>query len=441
MMDLTKGKEWKVLLIFSLPIFLGNLFEQLYNIIDTVIVGNLVGARGLAAVGSSTQIVALTISVSTGMSIGASVIISQLYGAKKNKDMKEVIDTNLIFNILFSTLLMILALFCSNFLLKLLNVPVHLLFDASVYLKTTLLGLPFLFAYNTLANILRGLGDSKTPTTILISSVLLNTLLDLLFIKGFAYGLVGAALATAIAQLFSFVVCLLYMHKYYPELVPNFFHLKWRWRILKHSLAIGFPAMLQQVFISLGFLVIQFLVNGFGTSAIAAYTAASKVDAFAEMPAINLGQALMNFTAQNEGAGKQKRITKGGKSALITTLLISIAISVLIYSFAPHFIILFNHSKTIVRIGQNYLRIVSVFYFIFGAMQVLNGLLLGYGKSLLPLIASIITFCFLQVPLAVCLSHTSLGFNGIWLAAPFGWSAGFLMRLIYFRYISKKIKI
>lgn len=441
MMDLTKGKEWKVLLIFSLPIFLGNLFEQLYNIIDTVIVGNLVGARGLAAVGSSTQIVALTISVSTGMSIGASVIISQLYGAKKNKDMKEVIDTNLIFNILFSTLLMILALFCSNFLLKLLNVPVHLLFDASVYLKTTLLGLPFLFAYNTLANILRGLGDSKTPTTILISSVLLNTLLDLLFIKGFAYGLVGAALATAIAQLFSFVVCLLYMHKYYPELVPNFFHLKWRWRILKHSLAIGFPAMLQQVFISLGFLVIQFLVNGFGTSAIAAYTAASKVDAFAEMPAINLGQALMNFTAQNEGAGKQKRITKGGKSALITTLLISIAISVLIYSFAPHFIIFFNHSKTIVRIGQNYLRIVSVFYFIFGAMQVLNGLLLGYGKSLLPLIASIITFCFLQVPLAVCLSHTSLGFNGIWLAAPFGWSAGFLMRLIYFRYISKKIKI
>ncbi|MDY5634863.1 MATE family efflux transporter [Streptococcus orisratti] len=438
MMDLTKGEEWKVLLIFSFPIFLGNLFEQLYNIIDTVIVGNLVGARG-AAVGSSTQIVNLSISVSTGMSIGASVLISQLYGVKKNKDMKEVIDTNLIFNSLFSTLLMILALFCSDFLLKSLNVPVNLLFDASAYLKTTLLGLPFLFAYNTLANILRGLGDSKTPTTILISSVFLNTLLDLLFIKGFAYGIVGAALATAIARLFSFVVCLLYMHKYYPELVPNFFHLKWRWRILKHSLAIGFPAMLQQVFISLGFLVIQFLVNGFGASAIAAYTAASKVDAFAEMPAINLGQALMNFTAQNEGAGKQKRITKGGKSALITTLLISIAISVLIYSFAPHFIILFNHSRTIVWIGQNYLRIVSIFYFIFGAMQVLNGLLLGYGKSLLPLIASIITFCFLQVPLAVCLSHTRLGFNGIWLAAPFGWSAGFLMRLIYFRYISKKI--
>lgn len=169
------------------------------------------------------------------------------------------------------------------------------------------------------------------------------------------------------------------------------------------------------------------MVNGFGASAIA------------EMPAINLGQALMNFTAQNEGAGKQKRITKGGKSALITTLMISVAISVLIYSFAPHFIILFNHSRTIVWIGQNYLRIVSVFYFIFGAMQVLNGLLLGYGKSLLPLIASIITFCFLQVPLAVCLSHTSLGFNGIWLVAPLGWSAGFLMRLIYFHYISKKI--
>lgn len=402
MTDLTKGGELKALFVFALPIFLGNLFEQLYNITDTVIVGNLLGAEALAAVGSSTQILALTISVSTGMSIGASVIISQLYGAKRNQNMKEVVDTNIIFISLFSFFLMVLGLLYSPVLLEHLNVPASLLSDADAYLQTILL--------------------------------------DVIFIKFFTYGVVGAALATVLAQVFSFIVCLRYMYRYYPKLAPNLLHLNWKVSVLKTSLAIGLPAMLQQIFISLGFLVIQFLVNGFGANAIAAYTAASKVDAFAEMPAINLGQALMNFTAQNKGAGEQKRIAKGGRSALIITLGISIAISGLIYSFAPHFIAIFNRQKAIVQIGEGYLRIVSIFYFVFGAMQVLNGLLLGYGKSLLPLIASVTTFCLLQVPLAVCLSHTKLGFNGIWLAAPFGWFAGFLMRLIYFTNISKHIE-
>ena len=402
MTDLTKGGELKALFVFALPIFLGNLFEQLYNITDTVIVGNLLGAEALAAVGSSTQILALTISVSTGMSIGASVIISQLYGAKRNQNMKEVVDTNIIFISLFSFFLMVLGLLYSPVLLEHLNVPASLLSDADAYLQTILL--------------------------------------DVIFIKFFTYGVVGAALATVLAQVFSFIVCLRYMYRYYPKLAPNLLHLKWKVSVLKTSLAIGLPAMLQQIFISLGFLVIQFLVNGFGANAIAAYTAASKVDAFAEMPAINLGQALMNFTAQNKGAGEQKRIAKGGRSALIITLGISIAISGLIYSFAPHFIAIFNRQKAIVQIGEGYLRIVSIFYFVFGAMQVLNGLLLGYGKSLLPLIASVTTFCLLQVPLAVCLSHTKLGFNGIWLAAPFGWFAGFLMRLICFTNISKHIE-
>lgn len=402
MTDLTKGGELKALFVFALPIFLGNLFEQLYNITDTVIVGNLLGAEALAAVGSSTQILALTISVSTGMSIGASVIISQLYGAKRNQNMKEVVDTNIIFISLFSFFLMVLGLLYSPVLLEHLNVPASLLSDADAYLQTILL--------------------------------------DVIFIKFFTYGVVGAALATVLAQVFSFIVCLRYMYRYYPKLAPNLLHLKWKVSVLKTSLAIGLPAMLQQIFIILGFLVIQFLVNGFGANAIAAYTAASKVDAFAEMPAINLGQALMNFTAQNKGAGEQKRIAKGGRSALIITLGISIAISGLIYSFAPHFIAIFNRQKAIVQIGEGYLRIVSIFYFVFGAMQVLNGLLLGYGKSLLPLIASVTTFCLLQVPLAVCLSHTKLGFNGIWLAAPFGWFAGFLMRLIYFTNISKHIE-
>lgn len=438
MTDLTKGSELKTILYFSMPILLGNLCEQLYNVTDTAIVGNLVGTKGLAAVGASTQVVTLTVALSTGVSIGASVLISQLYGAKHFQKMKSVLDTNLMFTSILAFVLTLFGIYYANPFLKQLNVPQPLLPEADGYLKIILLGLVPLFAYNTLANCLRGIGDSKTPTFILISSICLNASLDIIFIAVFHRGSAGAAMATVFAQLFSFLICLIYMKKKYPQLSPDLFHLKWQLKTLQKSLAIGLPAMMQQVFISFGFLVIQFLVNSFGTSAIAAYTAASKVDSFAEMPAVNLGQALMNFTAQNEGAGKGKRITKGGNHTLLFSIGLSVSISVIIYIFAPVLISIFNRDATVVQIGQQYLHIVSVFYPIFGAMQVLNGILLGYGKSLLPLIASITTFCILQVPLAVLLSHTSLGFNGIWMAAPFGWTAGFLMRLIYFRYLLKR---
>ena len=438
MTDLTEGNELKTILYFSVPIFLGNIFEQLYNVTDAAIVGNFIGTEGLAAVGAGAQIVTLTVFLSTGISIGASVFISRLYGSKQFEDMKEVLDTNLIFTVLLAFILTVLGIRCSTIFLKWLSVPPSLLSDADTYLKIIFSGLVPLFAYNTLANSLRGVGDSKTPTYILISSVCLNAFLDIIFIAVFRYGTAGAAIATVLAQLFSFITCLLYMNRKYPELALHIFHLKWNPRKLCSSLAVGIPAMLQQTFIGFGFLVIQFLVNSFGTTAIAAYTAASKVDTIAEMPAVNLGQALMNFTAQNNGAGKPERIQKGGKNTLVLSVIISVCTSIIVYIFSPLFISIFDRNAAVIQIGRQYLHIVSVFYLIFGAMQVLNGLLLGYGKSVLPLIASITTFCLLQVPLAVLLSRTSLGFNGIWLATPFGWTAGFLMRLIYFRHISKK---
>ena len=317
MTDLTEGNELKTILYFSVPIFLGNIFEQLYNVTDAAIVGNFIGTEGLAAVGAGAQIVTLTVFLSTGISIGASVFISRLYGSKQFEDMKEVLDTNLIFTVLLAFILTVLGIRCSTIFLKWLSVPPSLLSDADTYLKIIFSGLVPLFAYNTLANSLRGVGDSKTPTYILISSVCLNAFLDIIFIAVFRYGTAGAAIATVLAQLFSFITCLLYMNRKYPELALHIFHLKWNLRKLCSSLAVGIPAMLQQTFIGFGFLVIQFLVNSFGTTAIAAYTAASKVDTIAEMPAVNLGQALMNFTAQNNGAGKPERIQKGGKNTLV----------------------------------------------------------------------------------------------------------------------------
>lgn len=438
MKDLTQGSELKTILYFSLPILVGNLFQQLYNVADSVIVGNFLGKESLAAVGFSYQINFLLISLSSGISLGASVLISRYFGAKNMQQIKKVIDTGFLFSIVLSILIAVAGVCSSYQILVLFRVPENLLTIANSYLKIIFIGVIPTFAYNSLTNIFRGVGDSKTPTYILIAATLINIVLDIFFITTLKWGVAGAAIATVMAQTFSFLTCMFYMHWRYPELFIRFWNLQLDCHELKKSLIIGTPAMLQQVFVSVGFMSIQFLINGFGTDCMAAYTAASKVDSFAEMPALNLGHAMTNFTAQNYGAKKIDRVIKGGKSALVMGVGISVLISVVICLFPSVFISLFNRDPNVVQIGNGYLRTVSVFYLVFAAMQILNGLLLGYGKSFVPMIASVGSLCLLQVPTAIILSGTELAYRGIWIAAPVGWLGGLLIRFLYFRHIARK---
>lgn len=438
MKDLTQGSELKTIFYFSLPILVGNLFQQLYNVADSVIVGNFLGKESLAAVGFSYQINFLLIALSTGISLGASVLISRYFGARDMLKVKKVVDTGFLFSAVLSLIIAVAGSCFSYQILVLFRVPENLLTIADTYLKIIFIGVIPTFAYNSLTNILRGVGDSKTPTYILIAATLINILLDIFFITALKWGVAGAAIATVTAQTFSFITCMLYMRRRYPDLFLRLWDLQFDRNELKKSLVIGTPAMLQQVFVSVGFMSIQFLINGFGTDCMAAYTAASKVDSFAQMPALNLGQAMTNFTAQNYGAGKIDRVIKGGKSALVMGIGISILISIVICLFPSIFISLFNRDPGVVQIGNGYLRTVSVFYLIFAAMQILNGLLLGYGKALVPMIASIGSLCLLQVPTAIVLSGTALAYRGIWIAAPVGWIGGLLIRFLYFRHIARK---
>lgn len=438
MKDLTQGKEWKTIFFFSLPILVGNLFQQLYNIADSVIVGNFLGKESLAAVGFSYQIHFLLVALSTGISLGTSIMVSRYFGAKAMGQVKKVVDTGFLFSAVLSAAIAVAGACSSYQILVFFRVPKDLLPMADTYLKIVFIGVIPTFAYNSLTNILRGVGDSKTPTYILIAATVINIVLDIVFITALGWGVAGAAIATVAAQSFSFVTCLLYMGKRYPQLSIRFRRLQLDWGELKKSLLIGMPAMLQQVFVSVGFMSIQFLINGFGTDCMAAYAAASKVDAFAEMPALNLGQAMTNFTAQNYGAGRTERVMKGGKSALAMGAGASALISVVIYLFPAAFISVFNRDPGVVLIGNGYLRTVAVFYIVFAAMQVLNGLLLGYGKSLIPMLASVGSLCLLQVPVAVVLSGTRLAYHGIWIAAPVGWMGGLLIRFLYFRHIAGK---
>ncbi len=421
MKDLTQGNELKTIFYFSLPILIGNLFQQLYNVVDSIIVGNYLGKESLAAVGFSYQINFLLVAFSTGISMGASVLISRYFGAKKMNYVKKVIDTGFVFSVVLSVLIAVLGIYFSYTILVSFRVPEELLFMANDYLKIIFIGVIPTFAYNALTNILRGVGDSKTPTYILIAATFLNIVLDITFIKIFQWGVSGAAIATVISQLFSFIVCMIYMYYHYAEFYIHVNSLQFDWQQLKQSLIIGLPATLQQVFIGVGFMSIQFLINGFGTDCMAAYTAASKVDSFAEMPALNLGRALTNFTAQNYGANQKDRIIKGGKYTLFMGVGISLLLSVIICLFPTMFLSMFNRDTNVLQIGSGYLRIVSAFYFIFAAMQILNGLLLGYGKPFVPMLGSILSLCLLQVPVAIFLSHTSLRYYGVWIAAPIGW--------------------
>ena len=416
MKDLTKGNELKTIIYFSLPILIGNLFQQIYNISDTIIVGNFLGKESLAAVGSSYQINVLIIAVSIGISLGTSILISQYFGAKDMENLKITANTGFIFSIVLSLIVTTLGFLLSNNILILINVPQKLLLEANIYLKIIFIGVVPTFGYNSLTNTLKGIGDSKTPTYILITSVILNIILDIFFVAVLNSGVAGAAIATVISQFISFFLCLFYIKFKYPNLIFKKYYFNLNFNILKEILIIGMPAMLQQVLISLGFIVIQILVNGFGTDCIAAF-----------------------ISAQNYGAQKIDRIIKGGKDSLILGISFSIIISIIIFIFPAFFISIFNRNPEVIFIGNQYLRIISAFYVIFCIMQILNGLLLGYGKSLVPLIASITSFCMFQVPLAILLSKTSLGYNGIWIAAPIGWTGGLLIRVWYFIKISKKI--
>lgn len=431
MKDLTIGNECKVILKFSIPILIGNLFQQLYNIIDSIIVGNYLGKNDLAAVGFSFNITLLLLALSMGITMGTSIIISQYYGAKDMHNIKRSIDTSYVFSFILSIIVTVVGIYFSESILMFFKVPSEVLPLAKVFLNTILIGTVSSFCYNTITNVLRGLGDSKTPVYFLIISAILNIILDIVFVILLKMGIQGASLGTVISQTFAFLGTYTYMNRIYPQFKFNIKHIEFDKKILKLSLKIGIPSVMQQLFVSIGFLTVQVLINSFGASSMAAYTVASKIDAFAEIPTINLGKALSNFVAQNIGANLHNRVNKGYSASLIMGSVISIIITIMIIAFPKYLICLFTNDEAVINIGTNYLRIIGLFYIVFSAMQITNGVLIGAGCSLIPMISTIVSLCLIQVPVAIILSY-EMGINGIWIATPIGWIGGLAIRLLYY---------
>jgi len=440
--DMTTGNPGRTLVKFAIPMVLGNLFQQAYNLADTMIVGKKVGTNALAAVGTCSSITFLFIAIATGAGIGASVVISQYFGAGKYGKMRSAIRTVLITMLIISSFITVLGLLLNRSILHAMNTPPEVFEDTAVYLGIYFMGVIFLFLFNTLNAIFNALGNSKVPLIFLAFSSVLNIVLDLVFVINFNLGVAGVAYGTLIAQalsaVLSFLALIVYMKKQNIQEESRYFDFE----ILKTVGKIAVPSIIQQSIVSIGIVLVQALVNRYGADVMAGYAAATKIDSVAIMPMVNIGSAMSTFTAQNIGAKKPERVAKGLRGALSMVWIFGLFIAGILYLYGEQFIGFFvanDASKTVLEVGIEYLRVVSVFYVIMGTMNNFNGVLRGAGDMKFFMIATLCNLTF-RVLLAYGLAALSgIGYHAIWWSIPAGWAVALIVACA--RYASGRWKI
>lgn len=431
MKDMTEGKEGRLILQFALPMLAGSLFQQFYNIVDSIIVGNFIGKEALAAVGASFPVIFVLISMIIGLASGVTIVISQYFGAKDYKNVKRAIDTLYIGLFFASIISSIVGLIFSEEIFKLLNLPEEVMPMALEYLNIFLMGLIVFFGFNGTSAILRGMGDSKTPLYFLMISTLTNVGLDLLFVIVFEMGIKGVALATVISQAGALITAIIYLNRYHSIINFDLRKLVFDRKIFRHSIRIGIPTGLQHTFVALGIMAIMGVVNTFGTDVIAAFSVGARLDAIATIPAMIMAQALATFVGQNLGANKTSRVRTGLLSTILLTTIVTIATTALIVSFGDVFMRAFTDDPAVIDIGSEYLTIVSLFYIVFAFMFTFNGVMRGAGDTFVPMIISLISLWLVRIPFAVFLSDR-FGETGIWWSFPMSWATGLIMSWIYY---------
>lgn len=432
--DLTVGKPETVLWKFCIPLFGSVIFQQFYNLADSFVAGKFIGENALASVGNSYEITLIFIAFAFGCNIGCSVIVSQFFGAKNYSDMKTAIYTAMITSAIVCIILMSLGLIFCDPLLRMINTPKELFADSKLYLDIYIWGLPFVFFYNIATGIFSALGDSKTPFIFLAISSTSNVAVDILFVTTFNMGVSGVAWATFLCQgvscVLSVFVVFLRLKKIQTAGRTKIFSLP----ILQKFLGVAIPSVLQQSFISIGNIIIQSVINVFGAGVIAGYSASVKLNNLVITSFTTLGNGISNYTAQNIGAGKLKRIKEGFRAGIKLVWLLSIPLF-LIYFFAGKWLLyLFMEepSTLAVQTGIKFLRILSPFYFVISAKLVADGILRGAGMMKKFMVATF-TDLILRVGLAIALSKTVLGATGIWCAWPIGWTVAAFLSIMFYR--------
>ncbi|HOW25414.1 MAG TPA: MATE family efflux transporter [Bacteroidales bacterium] len=431
MKDLTTGKEGRLIFNFAIPMLLGNVFQQLYNVADSIIVGKYIGKEALAAVGSSFPIIFTLISLTIGIGTGGTIVIAQYFGAKDIRNVRKAIDTFYIFFFFAAIAVTVLGILMSEPIFRLIELPEDVIPLARLYLIIYFSGIIFSFGFNTTTAILRGLGDSKTPLYFLVFSTIINIILDLLFILVFKWGIAGAAWATVISMAVAFLASVIYLNRRHELINLSYRKMYFDWDIFRKGLRIGFPVGFQQAFVALSFLAMYWIVNPFGTDASAAYSVGMRIDSFASMPAMNFAMALATFVGQNLGANKPDRVRAGFHSTLRMTFLISIGMTIITILFRNDLVHLFTNDENVIRIGAGYLLIVSSFYVLFTSMFVIGGVMRGSGDTLIPMFITLFTLWLVRVPASYWFSQ-HFGISGIWWGMPVAWFLGVVMQYSYY---------
>ena len=435
--DFLTGNPGRVVLVFAIPMLIGNIFQQLYSTVDTIIVGNFVGKNAVAAVGGTFSIQFLVLSLAMGFTTGMSVVISQLYGARDMVRLKRAFSTSAIFSLMLSVVLGVVGILVINPLLThMLQTPAEIYADSYTYLLITFIGYPFTLIYNMYAAVLRAVGDSKTPLYFLILSAITNIILDLVFVVGFGMGVAGVAIATMIAQALSCVCCHMYVGRKYEIFQLTKETLVFDKDLLKGIIRYGVPSAIQQSVLSLNFMVVQRFVNFFGADMTAAFSVVNKIENFVTMPQMNLAMALSMFAGQNIGAGEEKRAKQGVTDVLKMQVAFWVVILFVLPMVASGLIRLFGmgDDANVMAIGVEAIKLCSKLYILFGFMQTFSNFLRGVGDAKFSMVTTI-CMIFIRLPITYVLVHIiQYGEMSIWIGMGFGWFTVMTMNIVrYFK--------
>lgn len=428
---MTEGSIWKKILFFSIPLILGNLFQQLYNTVDSIIVGNYIGSEALAAVGSSGSLINLLIGFCIGASAGAGVVIAQFYGAQDREGVRKTVHTTIAIAIVAGAVLTVVGIVATPILLKAMGTPQEVFDQASIYLKVYFGGVLFSVVYNMSAGILNAVGNSKRSLVYLMIAATSNIFLDLLFVVVLKMGIVGAAIATDISQLLSCIFIILFLVRSEDVYRVKLKDIRCYDNLLGKILKIGLPTGVQNIVISLSNVIVQSSVNSFGAVAMAGFAAYIKVDGFNILPVLSFSMAATTFIGQNVGAGRLDRVKKGMYVSVAMGIIYTVCTGILLLAFAPQVIGVFTQNGKVVEYGVYIMKFFCPFYWMLGILHILAGTIRGTGKTMQAMVVFLFSLCIFRVLWIWGAMSVSHKIGGVMLGYPLSWLVGLVMILIY----------
>ena len=430
---MTEGVIWKEILLFSIPLLLGNLFQQLYNAVDSVVVGNYIGAQALAAVGSSAPVINLLVSFFMGLAVGAGVIISRYFGARKKEELHIAVHTSLALTFAAGLVMTLIGVLISPYVLQWVGTPSDVMNSSVLYLRIYFLGILSVMVYNMGSGILRAVGDSRNPLYFLIVSSVTNIILDMLFVIVFHMGIAGVGWATLIAQTISAVLTMLLLMRTKEEYQVKLKHIRFHKHMLYEIVRLGLPSGLQNAIVSFSNVIVQSNINAFGSLAMAGCGSYTKIDGFAILPVMSYSMALTTFTGQNMGAKKYDRVKQGAKTGILMSVITIVCISALLLILGPNVLAIFSSDPTVINYGLYMMHVLAPGYIFLAISHAFNGIIRGAGITTVPMIVMVTCWCGLRMAWILTSVPLFHDIGVVFMGWPLTWVASALWLFLYYR--------